>query len=469
VAPLADPPAIATPPGLPVARVPVALMAAAIGLAFADSSIVVLALPDVYRTFDVSLVDVSWVITSYNLAVVAAACVLLLVKASGRRVTGVGLVIFAVASVVCGVAPSFDVLVAARSAQGVGAACVLVGSLPLLVALTGSAAKARSVWGYAGAVGVAVGPALGGVLTEAVTWRSIFLVQAPVAALALAGTARKAEADRESRPGRIGVAAVAADLGFVLLFAALVGALFLSVLLLIVVWDYSPLQSALVVSALAAGTVAVGPLGRALPQWIAALGGGWMLAGGLVGLAWLPATEAGYAVAALAFCGCGFGLVNGVLGRRSLPPGDGLRRPGNLVIGAKHVGFVVGLIAIAPMLATDIAGATREATIAATATVLDAPLRLGLKVPLALELKKLVETTPRGEVPDVGAAFDRLDAGDSESVTAVRDDLTGAIEGTITRSFRASFLLAALFAAAATVVGVMVALLPRPDARDDDG
>jgi len=313
---------------------------------------------------------------------------------------------------------------------------------------------------------VAIGPALGGVMTQLVSWRSIFWVQAPVAALALVASLRgrgAPEADTapgrvELRAGRRGQNTVAclADVGFVALFASLVGALFLSVLLFIVVWGYSPLHSAVVVSMLAVGTIAVGPLARALPQWVAALSGGWMLAGGLLGLAWLPATDAAYAAVALGLCGCGFGLLNAVLDRRSLPPGDDLRRPGNLVIGAKHVGFVVGLLVVSPALAGALSTATRTATATATAIVLDAPLELKVKVPLALDMKDLVGRARRGEIPDLRAPFDKR-AGGGTTVIKVGDEVTGAVKATITRAFRPSFVAAAIFAGIATLVGVGVA------------
>lgn len=442
----------------------VVLIALSVGLAFADASVVVLALPALYATFGVSLVQVSWVITSYNVAVVAVAAVLLALRVRPARLTAFGSAVFAASSVVCGVAPSFGVLVAARSTQGMGAACLLVGSLPLLAGLTGSGHRARSVWGYAGAAGVAVGPALGGVLTQAFSWRAIFWVQAPIAALALVVCLRHRGWGADDEVGPVELRAGLADVGFVLLFASLVGALFLSVLLLIVVWGYSPLQSALVVSMLAVGTIAVGPLGRALPPWFGALAGGWLLSAGLLGLAWLPATDAGYAVVALGLCGCGFGLVNTVLDRRALPDAGGMRRSGNLVIGAKHVGFVLGLVVVSPLLAGDLVTATHDATAAAAAAVLDAPLALQVKVPLALDMKNLVGSSPRGEVPDLAAPFDRR-AGSGPAVTHTRDKVTGAVEATITRAFRRSFVAAALFAAAATVVAVGAALAGSGDRR----
>src|SRR5690606_24305254 len=224
------------------------LLALAVGVAFADSSVVVLALPDLYGEFDTSIVAVSWVITAYNvvLAVAALALAPLARRLPERPLAAAGLVLFAAASVLCGLAGSFAVLVAGRCAQGLGAALLLAAALPVLGQLTGSARRGVALWGLAATVGAAVGPALGGLLTQLLSWRSIFLVQAPVAALALLATVRTSGAAppvelvagpagptaRKGGPSGRGVR-LAANTGFVFVYGALVGALFLAVLLVV--------------------------------------------------------------------------------------------------------------------------------------------------------------------------------------------------------------------------------------------
>jgi MFS family permease len=100
------------------------LLAVAVGLAFADSSIVVLALPELYGEFDTSIVGVSWVITAYNVAITVAALAVLLTARRVRPVVllGAGLAVFAAASLVCGLVNSLPLLLGARAVQGVGAA-----------------------------------------------------------------------------------------------------------------------------------------------------------------------------------------------------------------------------------------------------------------------------------------------------------------------------------------------------------
>src|SRR5919197_2866422 len=169
------------------AGVAVAAVAAVVGLAFADSSIVVLALPQLYGRFDTSITGVSWVLTAYNAAVAAVAIALMLFvhRLRGAWVLAAGIVVFLAASIACAAAGSLAFLIAARCVQGAGAALLLAGALPVLVALTGSVAAGVSVWTLAGTFGAALGPALGGVLTEAFDWRAIFIAQAPIAGVAL--------------------------------------------------------------------------------------------------------------------------------------------------------------------------------------------------------------------------------------------------------------------------------------------
>ena len=104
-------------------RLLLVVLALAVALAVADSSVVVLALPDLYQTFDVSIVQVSWTITAYNLAIVVGALLVLPVerRVRGHVLAGVGLAVFAAASLSCGLANSFGVLIAGRTVQGFGA------------------------------------------------------------------------------------------------------------------------------------------------------------------------------------------------------------------------------------------------------------------------------------------------------------------------------------------------------------
>jgi len=124
-----------------------ALVAAAVGIAFADSSIVVLALPQLYGHFHTSIEGVSWVVTSYNAAVAVAAFGLIafIRRIPAKGILGAGLLIFLAASIACSLAGSLAFLIAARCVQGVGAALLLAGALPVLGALTDSVARGAAI------------------------------------------------------------------------------------------------------------------------------------------------------------------------------------------------------------------------------------------------------------------------------------------------------------------------------------
>jgi MFS family permease len=433
----------------------VAVVALAVALAAADSSVVVLALPDIYGTFNVSLVSVAWTITAYNVAIVVAALAILPLerRVRGHWLAGIGLAMFAGASLVSGAAPTFEVLLAGRVVQGVGAALALTGAVPVLAGVRGSDEHALKIWAFAATLGAALGPALGGFLTQFFSWRSIFLVQAPLAALALVAIfdrrvrAIELPPRREARP-RTGLA----NLGFLLLYGALVGALFLAVLLLVVVWGWSPLAGALVVTTLPVGALVARRLVPVLADRMLIVTGGVCLAGGLVALAFLPAAAAGWAAPALGACGLGLGLLGGALGPHAVPAGEPGTRAATMNIAARHAGFVLALAVIAPVLSTSLNNAALDATRATTAQILDSSVSFKTKVGLALDMRDLIGTTPRGHVPDVTAPFNQRGADHDAKLAATRDGVVAAIRDTLTRGFRGAFLIAALFGALAALV-----------------
>ncbi len=424
-------------------------LAAAVAVAFADSSIVVLALPELYGRFHTSIEGVSWVVTAYNLAVAVAALVLVLFvhRLNASWVLGGGLVVFLAASIACASSQSLGFLIGARSVQGVGAALLLVGALPVL---------GRARWTAAGTFGLALGPALGGVLTQAFDWRAIFIAQAPVAALGLVGVVRAhvhVEAEEGWRPSLARTLPGNACLG--LLFGALVGALFLAVLLVISVWGYSPIAGALVVSALPVAALAARPLERRLEPHLAVAGGAALLAVGLVGLALLPKVSAALAIWALLLCGAGLGLAVPVLSNATLLPGPRLTSSGTLSVGARHLGLVLALALIAPLLASQAPKAGDKALLRGTAVLLDAPIGLDKKIPVALDLRGEFAKAQAGKTPDLAKPFDKNGARHDSALAAVRDDLKGAIEATITRASRPAFFVCAGLAGLALVLAAV--------------
>ncbi len=425
-------------------------MAAAVGVAFADSSIVVLALPDLYSRFATSIVGVSWVITSYNLVLAVCAFVLIPVlrRVDVGNLSRAGLALFFAGSVGSAVSWSLPALIAFRCVQGAGAAMLLAGSLALLSALSGSRARGVAMWVAAGTFGAALGPALGGILTQLFDWRAIFVFQAPVAVLALVA-AFESHSHPTSGPG--GSNRVPANLGLALLFGALVGALFLAVLLLVTVWGRSPIAGAAALSALPLAALAAHRLTGELSSRTAATAGALLLAAGLVVLALLPATSTVLVVAALALCGTGMGLAVPVLTRRAVRPDAGLVHEGAVTIGARHAGLVLSLVLVAPLLSHDLQQGGRDALLGGAKVLLNADVPIRQEVPIALDLRAALGRAPRGTVPDLAQPFNNHGAAHDERLRQVRDSLVAALQDALTRSFRRALALCALLAALALI------------------
>lgn len=438
-----------------------AMLALAVSLAFADTSIVMLGLPEIYAELGGSVLEVSLVATAYNVVVALAAFALLPLARRVRPapMAAVGVGVFAVSSLAAGLSDSLTPLLVWRGLQGLGAALLLAAALPLLAGLLGPG-KGRAVWAAAGTAGAALGPVAGGVLTEVFDWRAIFLAQAPLAVLALAAVV--APGSRRLRPEQrretLGAEAVRANLGLVFAFGGLAGALFLGVLMVVTVWGLSPIVGAAVVSALPASALLVHPLGRNFAGSCGAAIGAVLLAVGLLGLALVQSSEPFAATGAMAICGAGFGLLVPPLTRSSVGE-NVVGSVATISVGARHVGLVVALLAVAPILATDLESGGENAAREATAVVLEADLTIGTKIELARTLSGVLETAPNGEVPDLDAVFAEV-AAEETGAADVRDDLLSAIERNITPAFSTAFLVSAALALA-TLIPVGLGLARR--------
>jgi EmrB/QacA subfamily drug resistance transporter len=172
-----------------------------------DITIVNVALPDISADLGASFSDVQWVIDAYALTLAA----LLLTAGSladlfGRRlVFALGLVSFTVASLLCAVAPSATALILARGAQGIGGAAMFATSLALLAQEFRGPERgtAFGLWGATTGAAVAIGPLVGGALTDALGWPSIFYLNVPIGAATLAITLRTLPESRDEDAGAI--------------------------------------------------------------------------------------------------------------------------------------------------------------------------------------------------------------------------------------------------------------------------
>jgi EmrB/QacA subfamily drug resistance transporter len=185
----------------PAARWALASLSLCMLLSSLGTSIANVGLPTLAQAFNASFQDVQWVVLAYLLSITA------LIVSAGRlgdlmgrrRLLLAGIFLFSVASVLCGIAPTLWLLVAARAVQGLGAAVMMA----LTMAFVGEAVpkaktgRAMGLLGTMSAVGTALGPSLGGVLIAGTGWRAIFLVNVPLGILAFFLAHRHLPVDRK--------------------------------------------------------------------------------------------------------------------------------------------------------------------------------------------------------------------------------------------------------------------------------
>jgi len=176
------------------------------GIAGIDATVVNIALPAIGRDLHVDFASLQWTVTSYTLTL---ASLLLLGGAFGdrfgrRRVFVVGVAWFAVASILCGLAPNVGWLVASRALQGVGGALLTPASLAMIQASFADTDRARAISAWSGLSGTttAIAPFLGGWLIQAGSWRWVFFINPPLAVLVIAIAMRHMPETRDATASR---------------------------------------------------------------------------------------------------------------------------------------------------------------------------------------------------------------------------------------------------------------------------
>ncbi len=158
-------------------------------MAFIDGTVTNVALPAIQQELGATAIDAQWIVESYALLLAA----LILVGGSlgdhyGRkRIYALGVTLFALASIGCGIAMSPGQLIAARAVQGIGGALLVPGSLSIISASFEGERRGKAIGTWSGFSGItaALGPILGGYLVENVSWRAAFLINVPLALIVL--------------------------------------------------------------------------------------------------------------------------------------------------------------------------------------------------------------------------------------------------------------------------------------------
>lgn len=205
------------------AKLTLAVASLAVLAVFLDTTVLFVAFPDIVATFDtVAPAQLSWVLNAYTIVFAA-----LLVPAGKfadrlghKRAFLAGSVLFTVASMACGIAPSAGILIAFRVVQAVGAATLIPSSLALLLRAFPPAKVpfAVAIWGASGAVAGALGPTLGAILVEAASWRWVFFVNLPIGLFTVIAGRRflhESKDETATVPAPLGVVLIALAAGLV--------------------------------------------------------------------------------------------------------------------------------------------------------------------------------------------------------------------------------------------------------------
>ena len=191
-------------------------------MAFIDGMVVSVALPVLQRDLRATVSGAQWIVEAYALLLSSLVLVggSLADRFGRRRIFVIGAVAFAAASLACGLAPDMRWIIVARAAQGASAALLVPSSLAMLGAAFAPQERGRAIgtWSALTSMAGAIGPAFGGWLVQAISWRAVFLINLPIAAVVLWIAWRKVPETRNPSPGRL-------DLGGALLATFGLGAL----------------------------------------------------------------------------------------------------------------------------------------------------------------------------------------------------------------------------------------------------
>ncbi len=444
-------------------------IALAAGVALADASIVTLGLPSILVELHATVEGVALVLGVYTavLALALLPAAWLCRRFGDAHVGAVGMALFCAASLGCGASDSLGLLLVLRGIQALGGAALLVASFELLDA--GRPGTGRRMWVAASVFGIAVGPALGGALTQLFDWRAIFLAQAPLvlpgmAVALLAARSERVVPDDGRDPDRpTGPFKLRESLALGLLSASLTAVIFLVVLLLVSGWSIEPLAAALAVSVLPVAAILSSRM-RGSPR-TRAIAGCLLVGGGVGCLALLPAASAWWTVVPQILAGAGMGMALPALSGELMP--ERTRHDVARLLSIRSAGIAIALAALAPLTSSNLTSTIDSAREQGTAAVLDAHLPPEDKIAIAPDLFGSLNTDdPRGQLQkSVRNARSDVDSGDVPELERLGDKLDAVVTGAVREAFRSTFIVTAamaLLAALLLLSGGLGAALARP-------
>ncbi len=431
-------------------------IAVAAGVALADASIVTLGLPSILVQLHATVEGVALVLGVYTavLALALLPAAWLCRRFGDAHVGAAGLALFCAASLGCGASDSLGLLLVLRGVQALGGAALLVGSFELLDA--GRPGTGRRMWVAASVFGIAVGPAIGGALTQLFDWRAIFLAQAPLvlpgmAVAVLAARRERAVPDDGRDPDRpTGPFKLRESLSLGLLSASLTAVIFLVVLLLVSGWSIEPLAAALAVSVLPVAAILSSRMPGS-PQ-TRAIAGCLLVGGGVGCLALLPAASAWWTVVPQVLAGAGMGMALPALSGELMP--ERTRHDVARLLSIRSAGIAIALAALAPLISSNLTSTIDSAREQGTAAVLDAHLPPEDKIAIAPDLFGSLNTDdPRGQLQEsVKGARSDVDSEDVPELNRLGGQLDKVVTGAVRQAFRPTFIVTALMALLAALI-----------------
>ena len=429
---------------------PAVLVAIVAGLALADSSVVALALPPIRVDLNASIYGLAGVIGAYvivlGLALYPAAVVS---RHFGAARTGmVGFAVLGIASIGCALADSLHVLLLFRGLQAVGGAAGVLAAFDLLDPGDKEGNEERHLWIAAAVFGTAAGPAVGGLLTQAFDWRSIFWIQVPIGIVGAIACMRISipQPTHHASPFKW---RPLVSLG--LLAGGLAAVLFTLVLQLVAGWHVEPIVGALTVSVLPV-TAIVAYRNNKIPEGPRAALGCLMVGLGTLCLIFVPGAGVLWTVPAQALAGIGMGLALPALNGGLVPEkttADAAR-----LLTARHIGIFLALVVIAALVRPALNESSRTGEQQVLAALLDSDVSPGTKISLLTSLKDVVDSdSPRGKLQEtLDSKAKGLGGKDRVAFAAFQSRADDAFVAAVNKAFRWAYIVAGLMALIAALL-----------------